>query len=361
MKGMMLVLLLIIALAALLYGCFKETDELIEMNNVVVGITLPLTGNYAAYGLPLKNGAVLAQEEINLMGGINGRKLELAFMDNQGDAKTVVSDVNYLIEIRNVSVILNAFEYLTLASMSIVEDKHMPMIAFTTHRLNKTSAVFTFRDSWDTGGVGESFGLAANKIGCERIVIFGIDDPSYDYLVAGVKKRVKCPVIYEDKFSLGQTDFRTNLLRIRQVDADVLIIYSYAPDVSRILRQMSELRMTSYKLIVFEGTDPLVLENKDILKATKAVTDQSLSLTADHAEFTEKYHAEFGEYPKPESLYIYEDMLLVADIMRNCDSISLTRECIQKGLLPYFDDDHNKYRELPLLRYGDVWEEFSVR
>ena len=49
-----------------------------------IGIILPMTGTTADYGADFNRGALLAEEEINAAGGINGRPVKLV----HGDSKT---------------------------------------------------------------------------------------------------------------------------------------------------------------------------------------------------------------------------------------------------------------------------------
>ena len=44
-----------------------------------IGLLLPLTGDGAAYGIPIQRSALMAQEEINASGGILGQRLEFIF------------------------------------------------------------------------------------------------------------------------------------------------------------------------------------------------------------------------------------------------------------------------------------------
>ena len=48
----------------------------------------PLTGDYANYGISVKQGVEQAVKEINAAGGIAGQQLELSFQDSQGDPES---------------------------------------------------------------------------------------------------------------------------------------------------------------------------------------------------------------------------------------------------------------------------------
>ena len=58
-----------------------------------IGVSGPLTGGAAVYGLGVQNGAALAVKEINDRGGLNGKKFELKAMDDALD--TSKAKMNY--------------------------------------------------------------------------------------------------------------------------------------------------------------------------------------------------------------------------------------------------------------------------
>src|SRR5882724_6065718 len=58
---------------------------------VLIGVTGPLTGQYAQYGAQWKKGFDLALDEINASGGIKGRPLAYVFEDTQSDPRQSVA------------------------------------------------------------------------------------------------------------------------------------------------------------------------------------------------------------------------------------------------------------------------------
>jgi branched-chain amino acid transport system substrate-binding protein len=56
-------------------------------DTIKIGVTAPLTGNFAEYGQDMKNANTLAANEINAKGGVLGKKIELVIMDSKSDPK----------------------------------------------------------------------------------------------------------------------------------------------------------------------------------------------------------------------------------------------------------------------------------
>ena len=89
-----------IALAAMMItvmfaGCGNSGSD--DASFVIGGVG-PLTGDYATYGISVKQGAELAVKEINAAGGINGVPVELLFEDDQVDAEMAVNAYNKLMD-----------------------------------------------------------------------------------------------------------------------------------------------------------------------------------------------------------------------------------------------------------------------
>ena len=74
---------LMIASAAVTFTSCGNKDT------IKIGLTGPLTGGAAIYGIAVKNSAMLAIEEINEAGGLDGVMLELVMHDDKHDATTV--------------------------------------------------------------------------------------------------------------------------------------------------------------------------------------------------------------------------------------------------------------------------------
>ncbi len=73
-------------------GCGKKNDK------IVIGCTGPLTGGAAIYGVAVRNSAMLAIEEINANGGLNGVLFELDMRDDEHKPENVANLYTGLVE-----------------------------------------------------------------------------------------------------------------------------------------------------------------------------------------------------------------------------------------------------------------------
>jgi len=72
---------------------------------VVVGAVTPLTGKLAVYGEGFQQAMLLALDEVNASGGINGKPMKILFEDNTFTSKGSVSAIRKLITIHKFPVI----------------------------------------------------------------------------------------------------------------------------------------------------------------------------------------------------------------------------------------------------------------
>ncbi len=68
--GIIVLIIIVILLVALGGGSKGETGP------IKIGVVAPLSGDAAQYGEPVRNGVMIAVDNINGAGGINGRKVD---------------------------------------------------------------------------------------------------------------------------------------------------------------------------------------------------------------------------------------------------------------------------------------------
>ena len=91
---------------------------------LVVGISLPLTGDFSQPGGEAKRGYEVWKSMVNAKGGVLGRQIELKIMDDASNQDTVVSDYTKLITQDKVDLILGTFSSLLNYPASAVAEKN---------------------------------------------------------------------------------------------------------------------------------------------------------------------------------------------------------------------------------------------
>ena len=101
----------------------------ISDNEVVIGTHQDLSGPITFWGVPVRNGMIMATEEINAAGGIHGRNLKLVVEDSGYDPKKAVLATQKLLTRDKIFIMAGAMGTPTvLASMPMVLKKGLPHI-----------------------------------------------------------------------------------------------------------------------------------------------------------------------------------------------------------------------------------------
>ncbi|MGA9103227.1 amino acid ABC transporter substrate-binding protein [Aeromicrobium sp.] len=91
---------------------------------IVIGASLPLTGDFSQPGTQAQRGYQVWQEMVNADGGLIGRKVELKITDDASNQDTVVSDYTRLITQDKVDLVLGTFSSLLNFPASAVAEKN---------------------------------------------------------------------------------------------------------------------------------------------------------------------------------------------------------------------------------------------
>lgn len=99
----------------------KKTDS---TQPIVIGASLPLTGDFSQPGTQAKRGYEVWQDMVNSDGGLLGRQVELKVTDDASNQDTVVADYTRLITQDKVDLLLGTFSSLLNFPASAVAEKN---------------------------------------------------------------------------------------------------------------------------------------------------------------------------------------------------------------------------------------------
>ena len=122
-----LVLTALVALVLVVAGCSSNKSSGGGGNTskpLVIGASLPLSGDFAQPGEASRRGYTIWQEMVNKNGGLLKRQVELKIVDDASDQNTVVSDYNRLISQDKVDLLLGTFSSLLNIPASAVGERN---------------------------------------------------------------------------------------------------------------------------------------------------------------------------------------------------------------------------------------------
>ncbi len=204
----------------------------------------PLTGDYANYGISVKQGAELAVKEINAAGGIAGQQIELSFQDSQGDAESAVNAYGKLLDWGMKLSLGCVFSGETATVVAAAKDDDILLLTpsgSSDNILQGNDKAFRvcFNDSYQ-GTMAANY-IKEHAITDKVAVLYQSD---YDYSV-GLYESFKAgcetngiTIAEVQTFTEGtKTDFTTQINKLVAADVKLIFIPIYAEPASTFLTQ----------------------------------------------------------------------------------------------------------------------------
>lgn len=224
---------------------------------IKVGILGPHTGDYAVYGLAVKNGAQLYIDQVNAAGGINGKQIETIVYDNKGDSTEAITAFTRMVDEGITALIGDVLTGNTIAVVGEANPINMPMItasataAAVTYNAD-TDTVYTnvFRTCFIDPFQGEKMAqYAAEKLSAKTAAVLTMTGDDYSVGLADAFKakcaQVGITVVADEGYSKGDVDFKAQLTNILASAPDVVFCPNYYQDDGMIVTQARELGLTS--------------------------------------------------------------------------------------------------------------------
>ncbi len=220
------------ALAALLASAAfpVHAQQGVTASEILIGDILPLTGPPALLGVAHNLGVKAAVEEVNAAGGIAGRKLRLISEDDgyvpsrtvQGTRKLLSSDKVFALT--SVSGTAQAE-----AIMPLIKQAGIPAMApiTTFEGLYKPTIKNVFVVGYDMSKAVEDLTtMLAARFPGKKWAIISQDDEYGDNVRSGFEratKSKKIEVVSSQIYKKGQTDFSSEILKVKQAGAEALL------------------------------------------------------------------------------------------------------------------------------------------
>ena len=122
---------LIVGIALVLAGCGGGDDNggASSKEPIVIGASLPLSGDFSQPGGEAKRGYEIWRDMVNGAGGLLGRPVQLKIMDDASNQDTVVADYTKLITQDKVDLVLGTFSsLLNLPASAVAERNQMVFV-----------------------------------------------------------------------------------------------------------------------------------------------------------------------------------------------------------------------------------------
>ncbi len=209
-----------------------------------------LTGTNAAFGQAHKAGYTIAVNDINAAGGVNGRRLEIVYFDDQSKPDRAVQAVAKLVDQEHVPLLLGAYSSeSTLAIVPVVTQKQVPLIIPTAvaDNIMAVGSPWVFRLCAGSGTFAaatldflKSYGDPKNIAIIYENTNFG--QANRKSMVEAAQRR-GLNVIADEAYQAKSPDYEELLRRVKKRNPDVIYFASYLFDAAALMRQAKQVNL----------------------------------------------------------------------------------------------------------------------
>ncbi|HEY9238881.1 MAG TPA: ABC transporter substrate-binding protein [Burkholderiaceae bacterium] len=217
-------------LAATLSFAAGAQQQGVTDTEIVLGDILPLTGPPALLGVAHNLGVKVALAEANAAGGVNGRKLRLISEDDGYVPSRTIQGVRKLINNDKIFAFTSISGTAQAeAAMPVIKQSGIPAMApITTYEgLYKPAIKNVYAVGYDMAdAVYELVSKMADKYPGKKWAVIAQDDDYGENVKAGFEraaKEKKLNVVSTQIFKKGQSDFSSEILKVKQAGAEALM------------------------------------------------------------------------------------------------------------------------------------------
>ncbi len=306
-----------LALAGGFTAAQAQTSQGVTKNEIVVGSIQDLSGPIAGFGKQVRAGMLLAVDEINEQGGVNGRKLKLLVEDSAYDPKKAVLAAQKLVNQDKIFIMAGHIGTAqNLAAMPVQFEKNVvnffPVTAAREmyEPLNRLKYSFaaTYYDQMRT-----ALPKLVKEKGAKKVCTIYQDDEFGLEVVRGGEaglKTIGMEFTEKTSFKRGATDFSSQVARMKAAGCDFVVLGTI---IRETIGTIGESRKTGFSP-TFLGSSACYTDlihklggkAMDGLYATMTVANPYLDDASKAVSFwAQKYKTKFSEDPTVFSVYGY--------------------------------------------------------
>lgn len=306
----------LLTLVLTLGACSFKSAKISSDEPVKIGVIAPLSGDAALWGQNGKKGIDLAFEKINKQ---YPNKFEVVYEDSNCDAKTSVNIISKLINSDKIHYFIGDFcSSSTLAIAKVAEENKAILITPASSADSISQAGdYIFRVYVRNDQLASKIAQLAEKENYQKAAAIYIKNDYGESLKNSFVNNYKNgQVVALESYAPDTKDFRTELLKIKSENPEMIFIASYYNDGALILKQAKELGITAKFFAPDSFDDPETLKIAGLAAEGLMVVTVSGFNGPAKDDFTQNYKDKFQSDPVFLSDYDYDALNLIAQAVR---------------------------------------------
>jgi branched-chain amino acid transport system substrate-binding protein len=241
-----------VVLQAFFVSCVRQqTGNTPDRSTIKIGYFGDLTGPTFNFGQSAKNGALMAAEEINQAGGINGRRIDIVIEDDEGSPERAATVVDKLTrQDKVIALIAGGASGSSLAAGPNAQSAKVPMISpSSTNPAVTQIGDYIFRACFIDPFQGEVMAKFSHSSlqAKTAAVMLDFNSPYSRDLTEFFElsfTKLGGRVVTKQSYTQGDSDFKGQLSSISFAAPDVIYLPGYYGDIAVIAKQARQLEIT---------------------------------------------------------------------------------------------------------------------
>lgn len=347
-KIILSILVVIIVILAIIHNIKKPVNN---HETIRIGAAVTVSGDASSWGEQERNALLMAQEEINSNGGIDGRNIELVIEDTKSTSKDTITAFQKLINFDKLEYVIGSTWMDSYpGAQGIIKDSSTLVItpSASATAIQQPEKINNLFSSWyrsDT--LAKGFIDTAVKQGDKRIAIVFANDSFYEEFLGFLKEEAEkqgVTIVRADLVNPGTRDVKTLLSVIKSENVDAIIfdmseegmMYSFIKDMKNMMPDTTVYAGAVVRSYIDNETyNPYMqgmftLENND--------PDQ---------KFIENYKKKFNMDPSLSASTAYDTLYIMKDVIENSKKGSQSEyllshefDTVTFGKVGFSKDDH---------------------
>lgn len=296
-------------------------------DTIKIGVTVPLSGPYAAAGTDILHGAEMAAAQINAAGGVLGKQIQIVGEDDGCDAQMGVQAAQKLVD-SGVPVVAGSYcSGAALPELVTLHRAGIPYVldAATNPKLTSMGFDTVFRTIGRDDEQGPfAAAFIADYLHAKKAAVID-DNTTYSKGLAEntvqALKKDGVDVVYYDAITPGQMDYSAVLTHVATLKPDVIYYTGYFSEAGLLAKEAAALHLKLQMMGGDSTNDPTLIKTAgpgaEGWIATTAPLPQFLSGAKD---FVDAYTKKYGQAPGPYSVYEYDAVGVVAKAIADAKS-----------------------------------------
>lgn len=326
-KHLLQIIILVLALTIFTPGCKKGEQSTTKA--IKIGAILPLTGFLSNLGEDEKIGIELALEEINK----NQKKIEIIYEDSMSSPKNSIPAANKLVASGVKKIILSTTPTVLSVLQAYKNNKNLFFVAqcMAPNVLKEYSNAIRIYATVDKETSLMAEYIKSND--SKKIFLLHINNDFGKSAIAELKQKISSQNIEmkQETFGFFEKNYTPLILKMKEFQPDIVVIYSYPNQWPNIIKQMEESDF-NLPIIANSGFGFIVKNHKDLNIIKNIIYTAPYYVFSKDDEnikkFKIKLKKKYNKEPNFDIVYFYDMMKILSSNIIYGEPIAVLKDKI---------------------------------